>query len=319
MSEKSPVIVDLRFHPDQVRAALKTAFADRETINLADPDNDGRDLSGIDYAVLWKPRDDLFSRARDLKVLFSGGAGVDSVLSLPGLPYLPLVRFVDHTLTTRMSEWIVMQCLMHLRQHQAYDKQKRLAIWNPLSQPEASELTVGIMGLGVLGSDAALKLRMIGFKVCGWSRTRKELEGIETFAEADLDRFLSRCDILVGLLPLTNETTGIFNRDLFRKLKHGGALGAPVFINAGRGASQTEDDLIEALKDGTLKAASLDVFETEPLPKASAFWTMDNVFLTPHVAADSDAGALFRHVERQIARYEAGEPLEYLVDRSRLY
>jgi glyoxylate/hydroxypyruvate reductase A len=151
MSSKSPVIVDLRFHPDQVREGLKHAFPGREVINRADPANDGRDLSGIHYAVLWKPLDDLFSRATDLKVLFSGGAGVDHVLTLPGLPDLPLVRFVDHTLTTRMSEWIVMQCLLHLRQHLAYDRQQREKVWRPLTQPEAAELNVGIMGMGVLG------------------------------------------------------------------------------------------------------------------------------------------------------------------------
>ena len=248
MSAKSPVIVDLRFHPEQVREGLKNAFPGREVINRADPSSRDRDLSGVHYALLWKPLDDLFLRAKDLKVLFSGGAGVDHVLQLPGLPDLPLVRFVDHTLTTRMSEWIVMQCLLHLRQHVTYERQRAKKLWAPLTQPEASELTVGIMGLGVLGTDAARKLKIMGFNVVGWSKSKKTIEGVETFAGAELDAFLGKTDILVGLLPLTDETRGIFNAGLFSKLRRGGALGAPVFINAGRGGSQVEADLLKALQ-----------------------------------------------------------------------
>lgn len=316
---KSPIIVDLRFHPEQVREGLRHAFAGREVINRADPQSRNKDLSGAHYALLWKPLDDLFIRARDLKVLFSGGAGVDSVLSLPGLPDLPLVRFVDPTLTTRMSEWVVLQCLMHLRQHVAYERQRAKKLWSPLAQPEASEVTVGIMGLGVLGTDAARKLGIMGFNVVGWSKSRKTIEGVETFAGPELDAFLARTDILVGLLPLTPETTGIFDAKLFGKLRRGGALGAPVFINAGRGGSQVEADILKALETGLLKGVSLDVFETEPLPAASPFWTMDNVLMTPHSAADSDVRALFAHVERQIDRFEAGLPLEHLVARDAGY
>jgi glyoxylate/hydroxypyruvate reductase A len=319
MPAKSPIIVDLRFHPDQVREGLKHAFPGREVINRADPQHASRDLSGIDYALLWKPLDDLFSRATDLKVLFSGGAGVDHVLTLPGLPDLPLVRFVDHTLTTRMSEWIVLQCLMHLRQHPAYDRQQRRKIWNALTQPEAADLTVGVMGMGVLGSDAARKLRVMGFNLIGWSRSGKAVDDFEMHSESGLDTFLGKSDILVGLLPLTEGTRNIFDAKLFAKLKKGGALGGPVFINAGRGGSQVEADLIAALNNGTLKGASLDVFQTEPLPDTSPFWTMPNVILTPHSAADSDVTALFGSVQRQIERFERGEPLENVVARDAGY
>ena len=319
MPSKSPVIVDLRFHPDQVREGLKNAFPGREVINRADAENDGRDLSGIDYALLWKPLDDLFSRATDLKVLFSGGAGVDHVLTLPGLPDLPLVRFVDHTLTTRMSEWIVMQCLMHLRQHLAYDRQQREKVWKPLTQPEAADVTVGVMGLGMMGADAARKLKLMGFNVLGWSKSRKQIDGVETFAADGLDEFLGRTDILVCLLPLTPETRHILDARLFAKLRKNGALGGPVLVNAGRGGHQVETDLVAALKDGTLKGASIDVFETEPLPAASPFWTMPNVVLTPHCASDSDTFALFSYVDRQIDRFERGEPLENVVRRDAGY
>ena len=171
------------------------------------------------------------------------------------------------------------------------------------------------MGLGVLGQDAAAKLSMMGFQVIGWSRSAKTIAGIQTFAGGELDAFLARTDILVGLLPLTAETRGIFDRRIFAGLRRDGALGGPVFINAGRGGSQVEDDLIAALNDQTLLAASLDVFETEPLPASSPFWSMANVFMTPHSAASTDLRALYAHVERQMLRHENGEDFEHVVDR----
>ncbi|HUH48612.1 MAG TPA: glyoxylate/hydroxypyruvate reductase A [Mycoplana sp.] len=319
MQKNSPVIIDLKFDRQEVAAALKGAFADRDVIDLAHPANKARDLSGIDYAVVWKPGADLFSRANDLKAVFSGGAGVDHVMTLPGLPEVPVVRFVDPTLTTRMSEWVVLQCLLHLRQFKAYEALNAKRIWRELAQPEAKEVTVGIMGLGVLGSDAAAKLRVMGFDVIGWSRRKKEIEGIETFDAAGLDAFLARTDILVGLLPLTAETRGFFNAALFSKLRRKGPLGGPVFVNAGRGGSQVEADILAALDNGTLAGASLDVFEQEPLPLESRLWTHEKVFVTPHAAAASDVKALFAHVEQQIARLEGGQSLQHVVDRSAGY
>ncbi|UDF31299.1 UNVERIFIED_ORG: glyoxylate/hydroxypyruvate reductase A [Roseateles sp. XES5] len=319
MSTKSPVIIDLKFDQEQVAAALKGAFPDREVINLLHPANRNRDLSGIDYAVVWKPGADLFSRAKDLKVVFSGGAGVDHVVTLPGLPDVPLVRFVDDTLTTRMSEWVVMQCLLHLRQHQTYEAQRERRVWRELVQPEAKEITVGIMGFGVLGQDSAKKLKTLGFNVIGWSKSGRRVEGFETYDDAGLDTFLARTDFLVGLLPLTPDTRNIYNTGLFTRLSRKGPFGAPVFINAGRGGSQVEADVVASLNDGTLRGASIDVFQQEPLPLESPFWSMDKVFMTPHASAASDVAALFRHVSHQIERLESGKPLEHLVDRSAGY
>jgi glyoxylate/hydroxypyruvate reductase A len=319
MTTRNPVIIDLKFEPTSVEKALAGAFAGREVINLSDPGEATRDLSSAAYAVVWKPHGDLFSRARNLKAVFSGGAGVDHVLKLDGLPDIPLIRFVDPTLTNRMSEWVVMQALLHLRQHSRYEMQRHDRRWNELPQPEAADVTIGMMGLGVLGQDSARKLRMMGFRVIGWSRGKKIVEGMETFAGDELDAFLGRTDMLVGLLPLTDDTTAIFNAGLFRKLRRDGALGGPVFINAGRGGSQVESDLVKALTDGTLLGASLDVFETEPLPASSPFWSMQNVFMTPHAAASTDVRALFAHVERQIDRFESGRDFDHVVNRATGY
>ena len=316
MSVKHPVVIDLKFERREIDAALVNAFAGRKVLRASDPE---ADLSEARYAVLWKPDFDLFKRAPKLDVLFSGGAGVDSILTVPGLPDVPIVRFVDESLTTRMSEWVVLQALSHLRQVPAYLKQQQGKVWRELSQPEAKELTVGVMGLGVLGIDSVRKLKIMGFDVIGWSRSRKSIEGVETFDGSELDAFLGKTDILVGLLPLTPDTRGLFDAALFAKLRKGGALGKPVFINAGRGGSQVEVDLIAALEKGVLGGASLDVFEKEPLPAASPLWTMENVLVTPHAASASDVRALFRNAEVQMDRHEAGGELIHVVDRKTGY
>ena len=316
MSGKRPVVIDLRFARESVVSALRSAFPDRPVIDMGDPANADRDLTDAEFAVVWKPDPALFRRATGLTAIFSGGAGVDHILSAYELPDLPIVRFVDRSLTDRMSEWVVWQCLHHLRNGIAYAGQQRERVWHEIAeQPEARDVTVGVMGLGILGADAVRKLKIMGFDVIGWSRREKSIEGLETFDAANLEAFLGRADILVGLLPLTDDTRGIYDRALFCRLRRTGPLGGPIFLNAGRGGSQKEADLIACLADGTLKAASLDVFEKEPLGPESPLWSMPNVIVTPHAAAASDVRALFRHVEAQIARLESGLPLEFVVDR----
>ncbi|MBO3758574.1 glyoxylate/hydroxypyruvate reductase A [Ciceribacter sp. L1K22] len=314
------VLVDLKFSRDAVKSALDGAFAGREVVDLGDEANQSRDLSGIPYAVLWKPDPFLLERAKDLKVIFSGGAGVDHILSNYDLPDIPIVRFVDRSLTDRMSEWVVLQCLAHLRRLPDYIRQQRSAVWHDIEpQPEARDVTVGIMGLGVLGLDSLRKLKVMGFNVIGWSRGKKPIEDVDTYDAASLEAFLGKTDILVGLLPLTSETKGLYDARLFSRLRQGGALGKPVFINAGRGGSQVEADLVKALSSGILAGASLDVFELEPLNTDSPLWAFDTVIITPHAAASSDVQALFRHTENQIARFERGESLEHVVDRKAGY
>ncbi len=189
-------------------------------------------------------------------------------------------------------------------------------VWDPIEQWAASAVRVGIMGLGVLGEDAALKLRMLGFQVAGWSRSAKEIDGIDCYSGWDgLDEFLARTDILVALLPLTDETRGILNARLFAKLAKDGPLGGPVLINAGRGGLQMEADILKSLDKGDLFAVSLDVFEKEPLPADSGLWHHPRVTVTPHIAADSDPRSIAAYIVGQIRRYEAGEPLANVVDR----
>jgi glyoxylate/hydroxypyruvate reductase A len=177
------------------------------------------------------------------------------------------------------------------------------------------------MGYGELGQDAGEVLVRLGFRVAAWSRSPKLASaGVELFSGAEgLAPFLARTDILVALMPLTPETRGILDRRLFAGLAQGGVLGAPVLINAGRGGLQVEADILAALDDGTLGAATLDVFNQEPLPADSPLWTHPNVTITPHNAADSDPDAISDYVAQQILAFEAGEPLANVVDRRRGY
>jgi glyoxylate/hydroxypyruvate reductase len=274
----------------------------------------------VAYACVWQAPRGLLAGFPRLKVIFSLGAGVDHVLADSALPDLPIVRIVDADLTMRMSEYVALHVLMHHRRQRLYDAQQRERIWREHDQPAASAVKVGIMGLGVLGRDAALVLRRLGFAVAGWSRTPKDLPGIEIFhGDEQLEPFLRRSEILVCLLPLTAATQGLLRLDLLRKLKRDGAMGGAYLINAGRGALQVEADILAALDESALAGTTLDVFASEPLPSESPLWTHPRVTITPHNAAVSDPHALVANVLRQIERFEAGLPLEHVVDRDSGY
>ena len=220
-----------------------------------------------------------------------------------------------------MTEYVVLHVLMHHRQELYLRASQREKRWAPKFQWPASAISVGIMGLGTLGIERRRGAAAVSaFASAGWSRSPRQIDGIECFhGEAQLDPFLRRTDILVCLLPLTPDTRHILNRELFAKLHRNSPMGAPVLINAGRGGLQNEADILQCLDDGTLGAASLDVYATEPLPADSPFWTHPKVVLTPHNAADTDPDEISKYVARQIERFEAGGALENVVDPARGY
>jgi glyoxylate/hydroxypyruvate reductase len=275
------------------------------------------DPADVRYAAAWKHPPGSLAGLQNLRAIFSLGAGVDHLMDDPALPDVPVVRAVDPDLTDRMSEYVVLHCLLHLRQQRRYDAQQREKLWlDDRRQPAAREVRVGIMGLGVLGQDAATKLRVMGFEVAGWSRSPKAADGIATFSGAEgFGPFLTRTDILVCLLPLTDDTRGILNRTLFAGLARDGRLGGPVLVNAGRGGLQVEADILACLDDGTLQAATLDVFEREPLALASPLWTHPRVTVTPHNAAMSAPETIAALVADGIRAHEAGAFLNHVVDR----
>lgn len=281
---------------------------------------DGEADPSIAYAVVWKHPPNLLARLPNLRAIFSIGAGVDHVFGDPGLPQVPIVRVVDPNLTQHMVEYVVWRVMDHHRNGALYRAQQATKTWHEPPQRTAADISVGIMGMGSLGAAAAKALQNIGFAVNGWSRSLKQVEGVQSYAgEGGLIPFLNATDILVVLLPLTPATQGILNYALLRHLRRANGLGGAVLINAGRGRLQKDADIVKALDDGTLKEASLDVFEVEPLPKTSPLWRHPKVFVTPHAAATSDPAHLVPPMLEQMAALERGEPLKNLVDREQGY
>jgi glyoxylate/hydroxypyruvate reductase len=218
-------------------------------------------------------------------------------------------------MTVAMSEYVQLQVLRLHRHDVAYLAQQRHGTWQTLPQPNAAERRVGVLGLGVLGGDAALKLSVLGFEVMGWSRTEKRLRGIGCFHGTDgLGTLLARAEILVCLLPLTAATEGILAAGLFSRLPRGAAI-----VNCARGRHLVEADLLAALDSGQLSAAVLDVFGDEPLPRDHPFWRHERIVLTPHVAAATHAPTAALAVADTLRRLGAGKKLLNRVDGSERY
>ncbi|HEX8374635.1 MAG TPA: glyoxylate/hydroxypyruvate reductase A, partial [Geminicoccaceae bacterium] len=251
-----------------------------------------------------------------LRAILSLGAGVEAMLRDLTLPEsLPLCRMVDPSLTRAMGEYVLLQVLKYHRQLDLYAEQQRQARWRLRLPLPPERRTVGIMGLGTLGAEAAGLLARHGFRVKGWSRGAKRLDGVECHAGgAGLGAFLADLDVLVCLLPLTPETEDVLDAGLFARLQRGARL-----INVARGRHLVEQDLLDALDTGQLAHATLDVVREEPLPRDHPFWRHPRIDLTPHVAAYvlPETGADL--VIENLRRLEAGEPLLHVVDRDKGY
>ncbi|PSJ56522.1 2-hydroxyacid dehydrogenase [Kumtagia ephedrae] len=312
--DKGKVLLSVSgFNPQRWHELLA---AGREVVTKPDGPGD----PSIAYAVVWKQPPSILAGLPNLKAIFSIGAGVDHILADPTVPDVPIVRVVADNLARHMTEYVVWRVLDHHRFGPSYQAQQKRKIWRELPQRTASDVSVGVMGLGSLGRDAARALLSLGFRVNGWSRSERRVEGVTTFAgDAGLRPFLNATDILVVLLPLTEATRGIVDYGLLKELRKRNGLGGAVLINAGRGRLQKDDDILRALDDGTLKEASLDVFEVEPLPKTSPLWTHPRVFVTPHAAATSDPDHLVAPMLAQMEAHDRGEPLRDLVDRQAGY
>jgi glyoxylate/hydroxypyruvate reductase A len=280
------------------------------------PYEPGLDLKGIDYLLMWRPVPGLAAALPDLKAVFCFGAGVERLLVNPDLPaHVPIVRMVEPGLTQVMTEYILWQTLRHHRRIWELEEAQAEGRWAPHWYPAAWDRPIGILGLGELGQAAARKLLDFDFPLRGWSRHRKDLAGVQSFAgAAELPDFLRGLQILICLLPLTPETTGILRAEHFALLAPAASL-----INAGRGGHLVEADLLPALDSGQLQAASLDVFSREPLPPDHPFWRHPRIFMTPHNASDTNPASGLREISRQISRHRSGLPLEHVADRQRGY
>jgi len=270
----------------------------------------------IVFAVAWNPPAEAWQKLPGLRAISSAGAGVERLLRDPALPaHLPIVRLVDDRLAGGMSEYVLLHVLRLHRRLAELQAAQAAGRWAALPTPDTPRTTVGVMGLGAIGADAAVKLAILGFRTIGWSRSPKNLHGVETFAgEDELPEFLGLCDYCVCLLPLTPQTEGLLDAKHLALLPPGAHL-----INAGRGGHVVEADLLQALDGGRLASATLDVFNTEPLPPEHPFWTHPKVLVTPHNAADTVPSSSAAQIVENYRRLVQGRELQNLVDRDRGY
>ncbi|MDQ6916476.1 MAG: glyoxylate/hydroxypyruvate reductase A [Pseudomonadota bacterium] len=213
-----------------------------------------------------------------------------------------------------MAEYVTHAVLRRYREFDAYGESQASAAWHPRRRIDKRIFRVGILGLGTLGAAVAAALTSFGFPVDGWSRTRKQVPGVQSFAGSDLHEFLKRCRVLVCLLPLTAETRGMLDRATLSRLP----LGAYV-VNVARGALLVEDDLLALIDSNALSGAMLDVFRDEPLPPSHAFWHHPRITVTPHISAETRIEESVTQIAAKIRRLEAGLPVSGVVDRARFY
>ncbi|RKZ85117.1 MAG: glyoxylate/hydroxypyruvate reductase A [Candidatus Parabeggiatoa sp. nov. 1] len=270
----------------------------------------------IEIVLVWWSPLGVMQIFPNLKLIISLGASVDHILIDPDLPNsIPIVRLVSEGKTLQMAEYVTLAVLLFQRRFIEYQALQRSRRWEYLPAPDASSFTVGILGLGILGSMVAKKITTLGFPVQGWSRTPKAIAGVNCFyGREQLKLFLKICRVIVCLLPLTPETEGILCHETFSALPPGTYL-----INVGRGQHLVEADLLSALDSGQIAYACLDVFDTEPLPKAHLFWSHPRIILTPHISAPGHPDDLADCILDTIDCSLSGKPLEYAIDRNQGY
>ncbi len=301
-------------YPERVEVFRRHFQRDLPEVPFAS-DADAVDPLDVRYLMTWTFPDRLEERWPNLELIFSVGAGIDQVTGVPVPPGARLVRMVESGITTLMRDYVVMSVLALHRRLPAYIDQQRRAEWKTQPFVWADQRRVGVLGLGELGQAALAALRPFGFQLAGWSRTAKRLEGVRCHHGPEgLAEMLADTDILVCLLPLTPETRGILNADLFAQLPQGAAL-----VQAGRGGHLDQQALLDALDSGHLDAAFVDVTEPEPLPAGHPLWSHPKVVLTPHAAAHTRAESAAEATIANLRRHLAGEDPKGLVDPARGY
>jgi len=280
------------------------------------PWHPGLPPQGAELAIVWHPPAELFSRETGLKTVFNLGAGVDAILALPTLPPgLRVVRLEDAGMGVQMAEYVLHALWCAARDFDAYDQARREGRWIRRPPPSREQWPVGVLGLGAVGARVAQAVAGFGFPVAGWSRSPRELPGVQSYAGAGrLPEFLARTRVLVNVLPLTPDTRHILNRDTLGRL-----LPDAWLVNIGRGGHLAEEDLIPLLDSGRLQGAVLDVFETEPLPAGHPFWSHPAIRVTPHIAGFTLREEAVRQIAAKIRDLAAGRPVSGTVERARGY
>jgi glyoxylate/hydroxypyruvate reductase A len=277
---------------------------------------EGQLLPPCDYAVLWAPSPALLDQLAHVKAIFLMGAGVDAILKFgDALPDVPVIRLGDAGMGEQMAEYVAYAVLRYYRRFDEYEQQARQGKWNPLAPRNKDTFTVGVLGLGKLGIPVVQALRQLGFPVRGWSRTPKDLPGVDCYAGMEsLDDFLAGTRVLVCMLPLTPETNNLLDRARLSKLPQGAYL-----VNVARGAQVAEPDLLALIRSGHIAGATLDVFRNEPLPAPHPFWGEPRITITPHISALTVREEAVRQIAHKITLLEQGEHVADVVDRNRGY
>jgi glyoxylate/hydroxypyruvate reductase len=271
----------------------------------------------VRLAVAWHPPADAFDHYPNLAAVCSIAAGADSILFCPSLrDDIEVVRVVDPAQAEMMSGFVIWHAIGHQRRFATYRAQQHDKVWKRLPQRAPQQVPIGLLGYGAIGARVAADLAMLGFPVKVWSRSPKPVPaGITGFHGRDgLGAMLADTEILVNLLPLTEETRGILNRDLFNAMTRGGYL-----IQVGRGDHLVEADLVAALDSGQLAGAALDVFVKEPLAPEHPFWSRPEIFVTPHDACDVSVDAVGRTILATAQALRAGVRPRDAVDRGKGY
>ena len=269
----------------------------------------------IKVAFVWKHPPGIFKHYPKLQYIASFGAGVDFLLDDKEVPNVPITRVVDPVLASDMSEFTIGAILAHLKNFHKYASDQSKGIWEPLGYRRIDDIHVGIMGLGALGLKLYEDLKALKFNIIGWSKSTKKLKNIKTYStNAGLGEFLSLSDVLVCLLPLTDETRGILNKELFSQLPRGAYV-----INVARGGHLVDADLVDMIDSGHLSGACLDVYHQEPLNADHPFWNHPKIFMTPHVASVSDAESVVPQLLDNYNRFKKGLPLLNQVSTIRGY
>ncbi|MBN3804221.1 glyoxylate/hydroxypyruvate reductase A [Paraburkholderia sp. Ac-20336] len=279
------------------------------------------DTEPADFAIVWRPPREMLAGRDTLRAIFNLGAGVDAILALerehPGtLPRnASLIRLEDTGMAAQMAEYVTHAVLRYQRRFDEYQVLQNERRWQVLAPHPLESFTVGILGLGVLGTHVARTLASFGLPVRGYSRSAKQIDGIATFAgDTQFDAFLDGVKVLVNLLPHTPDTESVLNARNFAKLAHGAYL-----VNIARGAHLVEADLLDALASGQLAAATLDVFREEPLPAAHPFWREPRITITPHISALTLREEGIAQIALKIDALMRGEPVSGVVNLARGY